>query len=727
LIAFQFDLNVNNGDNLDVKFLEIIMYKNILWGAMALVLAGCSEQQSTTTDKSVTETAPVVAEKTTAHVHNEKSADNDFNWVVDRFADYRVLRYKVPGFDELPLKQKQLLYYLSEAALSGRDIVWDQNYHQNLTIRRTLEEIVKHYKGDRSSELFKNFMIYTKQLWFAGGIHHHYSNNKFTPKFTAKDLLQLTSDSQGAAFPLDKGETIDALLARIDGAIFNADFDAKKVNKAKGVDKVEQSAVNFYSGVTEQEVRDFYAAKKDDSDATPPSYGLNSQLTKQDGKIVERVWKVGGMYSQAIERIVYWLEKASAVSENAEQKLAIDLLVKYYKSGNLKDFDDYSVAWVKDINSDVDVINGFIEVYSDPLAYRGSFESVVSVRDPVATKVIAAIAEKAQWFEDNMPMDDAFKKSEVKGITGKSIIVVMESGDASPSTPIGINLPNANWIRAQHGSKSVSLGNIVSAYNQAKGKGLEEFAWDEKEIARVKKYGSLSGHLQTDMHEVIGHASGKINPGVGTPKETMKQYSSTLEEARADLVGLYFVVDPILEEIGVSPSGDVGMAGYDSYIRNGMMQQLRRIKLGDDIEEDNMRNRQLVAAWAYEKGFKDNVIEKRIRDNKTYFVINDYGKLRTLFGDLLGEIQRIKSEGDYAAAEALVENYGVKVDQEIHKEVLARYEDLDVAPYSGFVNPNLEAVMDGDKIVDVKVVHPKNFETQMLHYAKNYSFLPNKN
>ncbi len=706
------------------------MFKQLSWVAVALVLAGCSKPQ---TEDKMEEAKPAaeLSEMNShdAHAEMENKAEDkadDFNWVVDRFADYRILRYKVPGFEMLPIKQKQLLYYLSEAALSGRDMVWDQNFYHNLTIRRTMEEIVKHYKGDRSSEVFQNFMTYTKQMWFAGGIHHHYSNDKFDPLFTSVDLKQLVMDSPDGSFPVDGG-TVDELLASLEAPMFDPEFAPKKVNKAKGVDKVTQSAVNFYRGVTEQEVRDFYAAKKDPKDGTPPSYGLNSQLIKVDGKIVEKIWKVGGMYSAAIERVVYWLEKASLVSENAEQKKALDLLIKYYKSGDLKDFDDYSIAWVKDINSDVDVINGFIEVYSDPLAYRGSFESVVSVRDPEATKVIAAIADKAQWFEDNMPMDDAFKKEKVTGITGKSIVVVMESGDASPSTPIGINLPNANWIRAQHGSKSVSLGNIVNAYNQARGKGLEEFAWDEKEIKRVKKYGSLAGHLQTDMHEVIGHASGKINDGVGTPKETMKQYSSTLEEARADLVGLYFVVDPILEEIGVSPSGEVGMAGYDGYIRNGMMTQLRRIKAGDDIEEDHMRNRQLVAAWSYEKGFKDNVIEKRIRDNKTYYVVNDYGKLRNIFGELLGEIQRIKSEGDYDAAETLVETYGVKVDQELHAEVLARYKDLNVAPYSGFVNPRLVAVMEGDEIVDVKVEHPTDFVEQMMHYAEYYSFLPNKN
>ena len=588
--------------------------------------------------------------------------------------------------------------------------------------------MVKHFEGDRTSEVFANFMLYTKQVWFANGIHHHYSNNKFAATITSAQLKQLVSETPKGEFPLEQGQTVEQLLASIDDAIFNPDFDAKKVNKAKGADKVKDSAVNFYKNLTEKEVVDFYAAKKDVNDKTPPSYGLNSQLVKQaDGTIIERVWKVGGMYSAAIEQVVHWLEKAVTVAENEQQRKSFELLIKYYKSGDLKDFDEYSIAWVGDSNSAVDVINGYIEVYNDPLAYRGSFESVVSVRNPEATKTIAAIAKKAQWFEDNMPMDAAFKKEKVTGITGKSIIVVMEAGDASPSTPIGINLPNANWIRAQHGSKSVSLGNIVHAYAQAKGKSLSEFAWNKDEIARVKKYGAIASELHVDMHEVIGHASGKINDGVGTPKETLKQYSSTLEEARADLVGLHYVMDPMLVEIGVSPSVDIGKAAYDNYIRSGLMQQLQRLKPGEDIEEDHMRNRQLIAALAFERGAKDNVIEKRVRDNKTYFVVNDYKNLRVIFGGILAEIQRIKSEGDYEAAELLVETYGVKVDKALHEEVLARYSKLDVAPYSGFVNPILTAIMDGDKIVDVKASYAKDFESQMLNYAKTYSFLPNKN
>jgi len=695
---------------------------------IALFLFGCSQQE---TPVEVTEKKTAQAEMNKEMVNKEviaKQTEQDFQWEVDRFEDLKVLRYQVPGFESLPLEQKKLLYFLSQAALAGRDITYDQNYRLNLTIRRTLEAVVANYEGDRSSELYGKFMLYLKQVWFASGIHHHYSSDKFTPEFNAADLRQMVNNSPKAIFPTRVDETVEQLLARIEGPIFDPSIDAKKITKTKGVDVVTNSAVNFYRGVTEKEARDFYAAKSDPSDKTPVSTGLNSQLVKnQDGTIEERVWKVGGMYGEAMEEAARWLDKAVTVAENAEQKKALELLAKYFRSGDLKDFDDYNVAWVKDIDSDVDVINGYIEVYQDPLALKGSYESVVSVRNREASKLIDTIAQNAQWFEDNMPMDDRFKKKNVKGIIGKSIIVVMESGDASPTTPIGINLPNSHWIRAEHGSKSVSLGNIVNAYNQAKGASLEEFAWDEAEVKRVKKYGVLSGELKTDMHEVIGHASGQLLPGVGTPQETMGQHSSTLEEARADLVGLYYLGDPKLQEIGVSPSDEVAMAGYDTYIRNGMMTQLNRIKLGNDIEQAHMRNRQIVSSWAYEKGLKDNVIEKRVRDNKTYFVINDYNKLRVIFGQLLGEIQRIKSEGDSPAGEALVENYGVKIDQELHKEVLQRYASLNVAPYSGFVNPNIVPVMENGEIIDVVVQHPKDFVEQMMNYANNHSFLPNDN
>lgn len=661
----------------------------------------------------------------TSLLHKKSVVDRKLPWVVDRFAEFRILRYQVPGFAELPLQQKKLIYFLSQAALSGRDIIWDQNFSENLVIRRTLEEIVKFYEGNRKTDTFKRFMLYTKQVWFANGIHHHYSNNKFAPTFSGDELKDLMMQSPNGAFPVNEGETKEQLFRRIYPAIFDPHYAAKKVNKAQGIDKVKGSAVNFYKDVSEQEVRDFYAKKQAQDPKRPPSFGLNSQLIKKDGKLQERVWKVGGMYTQALERVVYWLKKAVTVAENEQQKKSLSLLIEYYETGDLNKFDQYNIAWVKDTKSDVDVINGFIEVYNDPLAYRGAFESVVSVRNNEATKTINAIAQNAQWFEDNMPMDAAFKKKKVMGITGKSITVVMESGDASPSTPIGINLPNADWIRAEHGSKSVSLGNIVFAFDKAKGKSLQEFAWDKNEIARAESYAAIAHELHVDMHEVIGHASGKINPGVGTTKETLKQYASTLEEARADLVGLYYLADPKLVDIGVSPTIDIAKTAYDGYIRNGMMQQLRRIKLGEDIEEDHMRNRQLVAAWVFEKGAKDKVIEKRVRDHKTYFVVNDYNKLRGLFGQLLAEIQRIKSEGDFNSAQALVETYGVKVDPRLHQEVLKRYADLDIAPYSGFVNPILKPIERGGEIIDIKISQEKSFVRQMLKYAEDYSFLPN--
>jgi dipeptidyl-peptidase-3 len=653
----------------------------------------------------------------------------DFQYKVDRFADIQVLAYRVPGFEDLSLQQKTLLYYLYQAAYAGRDIMWDQNYKHNLRIRRTLEAIVRHYEGDRSADEFEQFMVYARQVWFSNGIHHHYSTLKHQPGFSADYFAELVNAVAASGdLPVREGEDAAALIAELSPVLFDPSVAPKKVNTAADVDKVASSAVNFYEGVTEQEVRDFYAAKADKNDPMPISYGLNSKLVKNaNGELEERVWKVGGMYGAAIEQVVFWLEKAVTVAENDKQRKAFELLIKYYKSGDLKDFDDYSVAWVEDTDSRIDVINGFIEVYNDPIAYRGSFESVVSFRDEETTKRIAAIGDKAQWFEDNSPIMDAHKRKDVKGILGKAITVVAESGDASPSTPIGINLPNANWIRANHGSKSVSLSNIVGAYDAVPSKAIEEFAWDEAEIERARKYNEIAGALHTDMHEVIGHASGKINPGVGTPKETLKQYSSTSEEGRADLVALYYLMDPKLVELGVMPSLDVGRVEYDRYIRNGIMTQLQRIKPGELIEEAHMRNRAMVARWAYEQGKADKVIERRVRDGKTYFVVNDYEALRELFGQLLRELQRIKSEGDFDAIQQLVENYGTQVDAELHAEVLERYAALDVAPYKGFVNPLLRPVVENGEIVDVIVEYPTNFVEQMLYYADNYSFLPTEN
>ena len=655
--------------------------------------------------------------------------DQGFAYFSEQFADLYIARYQVPGFEELSPKQKELLYYLYQAGLSGRDILYDQNYKYNLLVRRTLEAIVNGYTGDRSTDDFAGFMVYTKRVWFSNGIHHHYSNAKLVPGFSPEYFADLVHHSTVDGLPLKPDQTVDQFIDFLTPIIFDPGVAAKKVNLDPNVDQVARSATNFYEGLTQKEVEAYYASIIDQNDPTPISYGLNAKLVKENGRIREKVWKVGGMYTEAIEQIVFWLENASSVAENDQQKATFDHLIAYYRTGDLRTFDDYNMAWVQDVDSRIDVINGFIEVYNDPLGYHGSFESVVSIKDLEATKRIETISQYAQWFEDNSPLMDAHKKPEVKGISAKVITVVVETGDASPSTPIGINLPNSNWIRTNYGSKSVSLGNIVHAYTEArKGNGfIEEFASSEEEIALSKKWGTLAGDLHTDMHEVIGHASGRINPGVGTPKETLKSYSSSLEEARADLVALYYIMDPKLIEIGAMPSLDVGRTEYNGYIRNGLMTQLTRILPGDQIEQAHMRNRQLVAAWVYERGQSANVIEKVSRDSKTYTVINDYDQLRQLFGELLREIQRIKSEGDYEAGKQLIETYGVKVDQQLHAEVLERYATLGIAPYGGFINPQLIPVIDGDRIVDVKIEYPADFTGQMLHYAREYSFLPTDN
>ena len=655
----------------------------------------------------------------------KETLPQEFQFVAEQVADLQILRYQVPGFDELEPKQKEMLYYLYEAARYGRDLIWAQNYKHNLLVRHTLENIHTHYKGERNTANFKEFTVYLKRVWFSNGIHHHYSNDKMFPEFDQAYFAELVNNSPDAAWSLKEGQTLEQFIAELDVIIFDPTVASKMVSLDSSSDLLTSSATNNYDGVTQVEAEAFYQKLMDKNDPEPVSYGLNSQLAKVDGKIVERVIKVGGLYTEAIEKIVYWLEKASGVAENDKQKAALDFLIDYYKTGDLKTFDKYNIAWVADVDSRIDVVNGFIETYDDPLGYRGAFESVVSIRDMEATKRITAISEQAQWFEDNSPLMDNHKKAEVKGISAKVITVVTEGGDATPSTPIGINLPNSNWIRTNHGSKSVNLGNIVRAYNEAKSGGgvLEEFAYSEEEIKRSKEYGSLSDDLETDMHEVIGHASGQLEEGVGTTKETLKNYSATLEEARADLVALYFLMNPKLIEIGVMSSLECGKAQYDSYIRNGLMLQLRRLKLGDHLEEAHMRNRQLVASWAFEKGVEDNVIEKKTRDGKTFFVINDYEKLQTIFGQLLREIQRIKSQGDYEAGKALVEDYGVKVDRAIHEEVLQRTEKLNIPAFSGFINPILEPVSENGVIVDVKINQPKDFTAQMLDYSKLYSVL----
>ncbi len=656
------------------------------------------------------------------------AADSTFQVVSEQFADLRVLRYQVPGFEELTPKQKELVYYLYEAALSGRDMIWDQNGKYNLTIRHLLEAIVRSGKVDTTTQDGREFMIYTKRVWFANGLYHHYGNDKLQPNFSPDYFTKLVKSLTPFELPTAKGETADALLDKLIPVMFDKNVLPKKVNKDPKVDMIQTSATGFYDGVTQQEVSDYYKALSATQKTNAPMWGLNSRVVKIDGKVTEKTWKVGGMYDGCISRIVGWLQKASTVAENPTQKKAIDALIAFYQTGDLKKFDEYNIAWVADSTSRVDFVNGFIEVYGDPLGYKGSYESMVSIRDMEASKRIAAIGGSAQWFEDNSPLMPAHKKKNVKGISAKVITVVVESGDASPSTPIGVNLPNSNWIREQYGSKSVNLGNIVNAYNRAKGAGMvKEFYFSEDMRERAMKYGVLCGNLHTDMHEVIGHASGQLNPGVAEPHTTLKNYASTLEEARADLVGLYYLMDKKLIDIGVMNTLDVGKTQYDNYIMNGMMLQLSRLKPGDDIEEDHMRNRQLVAKWAFERGAKENVIEKKVVDGKTYFVVNDDNKLRGYFGELLREIQRIKSEGDYKAAHDLVETYGVKVDPALHKEMLERYKKLNVAPYQGFINPKLVPVMENGVMKDVRIEYPSNFTQQMLEYGKNYGFLPLNN
>mgnify|MGYP006080317921 CR=1 FL=1 len=657
-------------------------------------------------------------DKLTVNTELTKSTITDFDYIVEQFADIKVLRYQIHGFDALTLKEQKLVYYLTQAGLSGRDIMWDQNYRHNLTIRKALENVYTTYTGDKTTNDWSNFEEYLKRLWFSNGIHHHYSNAKITPSFTQpylETLLKATNTNLSG----------DAL-----SVIFN-DIDAKKVNFSKGVDNVSQSAVNFYgTGVTNEDVSSFYGKMTSPDKDKPLSFGLNSQLVKENGKLVERVYKSGGLYGSAIDQIIEWLEKAKEVSENEAQGNALGLLIKYYQTGDLQVWDDYNVAWTAATEGNIDYINSFIEVYNDPLGYRGSYETVVQIKDFDMSEKMSVVSKNAQWFEDNSPLMKAHKKDSVVGVTYKVVNVAGEAGDASPSTPIGVNLPNANWIRAAVGSKSVSLGNIIGAYANAGGSGrLKEFAHDEEEIALEEEYGQLADKLHTALHEVIGHASGKLNPGVGETRETLKNYASTLEEGRADLVGLYYLYDTKLQELGLVKDWEkVGKTAYDSYIRNGLVAQLIRLELGDEIEEAHMRNRQWVSAWAYEKGKADNVIEKVKRNGKTFYNINDYKKLHEIFGQLLRETQRIKSEGDFKAVEELVEGYGVKVNQEIHKEVLQRNKQFKSAPYSGFVNPVIVPItIETGEITSFKIEQPKTFAEQMLNYAKKYSFLPNVN
>ena len=641
----------------------------------------------------------------------------------NRFADIAILRYEVAGFDQLTLNQKKLVYFLSEAALAGRDIIYDQNNKNNLRLRNTLEELYVNYSGDKKSDEFRRFEVYLKRFWMSNGIHHHYAENKINPEFSSSFLKEMISKSPKAKLPLFAANDQAGFEKWLIDLIFNPETDAKRVNKAEGVDPIAASANNYYEGLTKKEVIDFYAANKKNDSINPISWGGNSKLIKQDGKIIEKTWKVGGMYSASIMNIVESLKKAIEFSETKEQADALKLLVEFYQNGDLKTWDAYNIAWVKDVKSSIDVINGFIEVYHDPIGMRAGFESAVEINDIEASKRMAIIAQNAQWFEDNSPIDAKYKKTNVVGITYKVVNVVMEGGDMAPSTAIGVNLPNAEWIREKHGSKSVSLGNIVDAYNKDNSGGLlEEFCWDEAQVKRAKAHSQLAAKLHTALHEVIGHASGKMNNGI--TKDNLGQYGSTLEEARADLVALYYIMDKKLVDIGIIPSLEVGMAEYDDYIRNGMMVQLRRLQAGENIEEDHMRNRQMIAQWVYEEGKKDNVIEKKIRDGKTFFVINDYEKLRSLFGRLLNIIQTVKSTGNEAEGKRLVETYGVKVNTNLHTEVLKRTKVLDIAAYRGFIQPRLTPVIVNGVITDIKIDYTESFAEQMLRYSKTYNFLP---
>ena len=654
--------------------------------------------------------------------------DSTFDYHVDRFADIEILRYYVPGFKHLSLQQKELIYYLSQAALEGRDILWDQHNKHNLTVRRVCEAVYENYMGDKNSDNWRNFETYLKQIWMANGVHHHYSEDKIMPAFNQDYFVTIVKSVDPGRMPFRDGMAADETLNEILPLMFDPKVSPKRMNQSAGADIVATSGVNFYEGVTQKEVEDFYNAMKDPDDHTPVSYGLNSKVVKENGKVSEKVWKLGGMYDKAIERIIGWLEKAAEVAENSQQKEVINSLISYYKNGDLKQFDDYSILWVNDTASQVDFINGFIEVYADPLGMKGTWESIVNFKSEEASKRTEIISKNAQWFEDNSPTDPRFKKEEVKGVSAKVITVAMLGGDCYPATPIGINLPNSNWIRRDHGSKSVTIDNITSAYDYAsRGSGFnEEFVWSDTEREWLREYGVLTDNLHTDLHECLGHGSGKLLPGVNP--DALRAYGSPLEETRADLFALYYLGDPKMVELGLLPNDEAYKSEYYKYIMNGAMTQLTRIQLGKDIEQAHMRNRALISNWVIENGKADNVVEMKVRDGKTYIVINDYQKLRELFGEFLAEIQRIKSEGDFEAGRNLIETYAVKIDQKLHQEVLDRYEALNLAPYKGFVNPVYKLVKDDNgKITDVTVSYDENYIDQQLRYSRQYSVLPLKN
>ena len=651
--------------------------------------------------------------------NEQKTAPNNqnFKYTVEKFADLQILRYRVNGFEELSLQQKELVYYLTEAALWGRDIFYDQNGKYNLCISRAIEAVYTNYKGDRDTDEFKALELYLKRVWFSAGIHHHYGSEKFVPGFSESFFRKEIASVDAKDLPLAEGQTVEQLCDDICPVIFNPDLLKMRTNQADGEDLVLTSAVNFYEGLTQAEAEAFYNKMKNPEDETPVAYGLNSKLVKKDGKVYEDVYKVGGLYGAAIEKIVYWLQKAEGVAETPEQKAVIAKLIEYYQTGDLKTFDDYTILWVKDLNSQVDFTNGFTETYDDPLGMKGTWEAIVNFKDMAATKRTETISKNAQWFEDNSPVDNQFKKENVKGISAKVITASILSGALYPSTAIGINLPNSNWVRAQHGSKSVTIGNITDAYNKAAhGNGFnEEFVYSKEELDRIDKYADYTDELHTDMHECLGHASGKLLPGVDP--DALKAYSSPLEEGRADLFALYYLADDKLVELGLTPDAEAYKSQYYTYMMNGLMTQLVRIEPGKNIEEAHMRNRSFVAHWAFEHGKADNVVELVKKDGKTYVKINDYQKLRRLFGELLAEVQRIKSTGDYEAARRLIEDYGVRVDPELHQEVLERYKKLDLAPYKGFVNPVYTAVRnDAGEIIQGTRVHHREGNTGTRHY-----------
>ena len=651
--------------------------------------------------------------------------NESFKYLVDEFADLKVMRYQIPAWDSLSLQQKEYLYCLGEAAKYGRDILWDQHFKYNMAIRKTLEGIINTYSGERNTADYESFIVYAKRAFFSNGIHHHYAEDKFFPEFSEAYFAELIKNSDHSTLPLKEGESIEEFTAFITPIIFDKELYKTRRNSGQGIDIVATSAVNFYDGVSQKEAEEFYAKMQDPKDETPISYGLNSKLVKKDGKVTEEVYSANGLYGEAINKIIYWLEKANAVAENDVQRNYTNLLIEYYKTGDLKIWDDYNVAWVQDVESTVDYVNGFIEDYSDPLGRKATWEAVVNFRDFEASKRSKTISDNAQWFEDNSPVDDRFKKKEVKGVSAKGIIATTLAGDCFPAPPIGINLPNADWIRKNHGSKSVTITNLMEAYDKAAEESpksmLSEFAYSQEEIDLCKKYGSYTSVVHTDLHECLGHGSGQLLPG--TQPGALKEYSSALEEARADLFGLYYCADPKMVELGIMPDSEAYKAEYISFIRNGLMGQLARVELGKTITESHMQDRKLISEWCYEHGKADNVIEKKIKDGKTFFVINDFEKLRILFGELLAEIQRIKSEGDYEAGKAMVETYAVQVDPEIHKEVKDRYNALGIKPYGGFINPEIVPVVENGNTVDYRIEYPSDFLQQHIDYGKKYSTL----